>query len=82
MDEVSKLIQQAKPLYFARKRKRRILSSIIAVSCCCFLVLITSFKQDNFIYDSWMEEVYNTANGSIIEDMGLPVDEYGLLWIG
>ena len=28
----------------------------------------------------WMEEqIYRTANGSVIEDMGLPVDEYGLL---
>ena len=82
MDDISKLIQQAKPLYFARKRRRKMLGSASALICSLFLVFMTSYKQDVAIYDVWMEEVYSTANGSVIEDMGLPVDEYGLLWIG
>lgn len=82
MEEISKLIQEAKPLYFARKRRRKIMASVSAFMCCCFIVFTASFKQDAPIYDVWAEEVYAASNGSVIEDMGLPVDEYGLLWIG
>jgi len=82
MEEISKLIQEAKPLYFARKKRRKILTSAGAFMCCCLIVFTTSFKQNGLIYDVWAEEVYTASNGSVIEDMGLPVDEYGLLWIG
>ncbi|MBQ8870470.1 MAG: hypothetical protein IJ019_03745 [Alphaproteobacteria bacterium] len=82
MENISKLIQQAKPLYFARKRRRRILGSVGTLMCGCFLLFMTSVKQESLIYDVWMEEVYSASNGSIIEDLGLPVDEYGLLWVG
>ena len=82
MEDISKLIQQARPLYFARKRRRKILGSASALICGCFLVFMASYKQESLIYDVWMEDVNMVSNGSIIEDMGLPVDEYGLLWIG
>jgi hypothetical protein len=82
MEEISKLIQEAKPLYFARKKRRRILTSVGAVMCCCLIVFTATIKQNTPIYDFWEQEVYSASNGSIIEDMGLPVDEYGLLWIG
>ena len=82
MEEISKLIQEAKPLYFARKKRRRILTSIGTAMCCCLIVFTAIIKQSTPIYDFWEQEVYSASNGSIIEDMGLPVDEYGLLWIG
>ncbi|MBE6451160.1 MAG: hypothetical protein E7016_04265 [Alphaproteobacteria bacterium] len=82
MEDISKLIQQAKPLYFARKRRRKMINSAGAIMCGCFLVFMTSFKQETVIYDVWMDEVYSASNGSVIEDLGLPVDEYGLLWVG
>ena len=83
MEEISKLIQQAKPLYFARKRRRKILASTAGFLCCCFVVFSASYnQQQTIVYDIWEQEIYSASNGSIIEDMGLPVDEYGLLWIG
>lgn len=82
MEEISKLIQEAKPLYFARKKRRKIVASVGAFACSCFIVFMAGFKQNEPIYDMWTEEVYSASNGSVIEDMGLPVDEYGLLWIG
>ncbi len=82
MEEISKLIQEAKPLYFARKKRRRILTSVSVAMCCCLFVFAATVKQSTPIYDFWEQEVYSASNGSIIEDMGLPVDEYGLLWIG
>ena len=82
MEEISKLIQQAKPLYFARKKRRRIISSVSALMCGCFLIFMTSYNQQVPIYDVWIDEIYSASNGSVIEDLGLPVDEYGLLWIG
>lgn len=82
MEEISKLIQQAKPLYFARKKRRKIFVSVGSFMCCCCIVFVAAFRQPLPIYDTWALEVHNASNGSIIEDMGLPVDEYGLLWIG
>lgn len=82
MEEISKLIQEAKPLYFARKKRRKILTSVGVSLCCCFMVFTASFQENKPIYDMWSEELYSASNGSIIEDMGLPVDDYGLLWIG
>ena len=82
MENISKLIQEAKPLYFARKKRRKILASASAFICCVVAVFTANFKQNEPLYDIWSEELYSASNGSIIEDMGLPVDEYGLLWIG
>ena len=82
MEEISKLIQQAKPLYFARKRRRKAMASVGTLMCCCTLLFAVTFEHKSPIYDTWAEEVYSASNGSVIEDMGLPVDEYGLLWIG
>lgn len=82
MEEISKLIQEAKPLYFARKkRKKTLIASSMAIFCCC-IIFLANYKQNSPIYDTWSEEIYSVSNGSIIEDLGLPVDEYGLLWIG
>lgn len=81
MEEISKLIQEARPLYFARKKRRKILTSFSVAICCSLIIFTTTYKRDTMIYDIWEDEIYSASNGSIIEDMGLPVDEYGLLWI-
>lgn len=83
MEEISKIIREAKPLYFARRRKRRAMAFSAALAVCVLIVKIPMLMQTTSpVYDAWSEQIYLTENGSPIEDLGLPVDEYGLLWVG
>ena len=84
MEDISKLIQEARPLYFARKRRRKITTAIAGgvISCVLLVGVFMPQSAQPLLFDSWTEELYLTENGSIIEDMGLPVDEYGLLMVG
>ena len=79
-DDISRLIKEAKPLYYARKRRNRVIKTTLATIICVLGIQMYS-PSSNYMYDydGLSEEIYLTENGSIIEDMGLPVDEYGLL---
>ncbi len=80
VDDISILIKEAKPLYFARKRRNRIIKSTLAVVVCVLGVQwFNSSANYLYNYDGLSDEIYLTENGSIIEDMGLPIDEFGLL---
>lgn len=79
-DDISLLLKEAKPLYFARKRRNNVIKSVAAMLVCVVMVGWLSPKNYTYEYqDVWSSEIYLTENGSVIEDMGLPVDEYGLL---
>jgi len=82
MDRLDELLSEAKPYYKARKRNRRlaaITSTLGAFVVVCGLSLQNFRQTQSPIYDLWIDEIYQAENGSVIEDMGLPTDEYGLL---
>jgi len=84
MQNITDLLQEAKPLYKARKRNRRIMAvgSTLGVFCLTlFLSFSLNHQTSKPIYDLWSQEIDQLQYGSIIEDMGFPVDENGLLWI-
>ncbi len=84
MTDIDKLLQEAKPLYFKRKRSRRIGAAFSALFACCFAWSITFYSSNKTlspIYDIYNDEIYQAELGSIIEDLGLPVDEFGLLLV-
>ena len=83
MEDISSIIKEAKPLYFARKRRNRAITAL-AVMCVAFIGLRMPIRTSDtdIMYDSWTTQLYMTESGSVIEDMGLPVDEYGLLMVG
>lgn len=83
MDNISSLIKEAKPLYFARKRRRNIVKST-SVLLCLLLVGFAAYsptKSEIYSY-YWDSEFSVSDNISVIEEMGLPTDEYGLLLVG
>ena len=83
MTDLADLLKEAKPLYFARKRHRKY-AKLTSVLCAIALFGFTFYGRSNVsspIFDAWSEEIYQAQNGSAIEDLGLPVDEFGLLWI-
>ena len=83
MEDISSLIKEAKPLYFARKRRNNIIKSVLATLV--VVVGVGSFypQGQQQVYDYyWNNDLYAISDSSVIEDMGLPTDEYGLLMVG
>ena len=83
MDDISKLLQEAKPLYFSRKRQR----NRIKVGICTLVgvVMLSLFvpQKSSYIDDGeWVDYEQYISQVSPIEEMGLPVDEFGLLMVG
>lgn len=76
MERISELIKEAKPLYYERKRNVQRLKAGFA-ACFLFLALGSPFLLEKF--NSGEEAFISYGSDSVIEEMGLPVDEYGLL---
>lgn len=80
MQKVSSLIQEAKP-YIKRQKKQ---AKMIRAACAVFVVLFASLSLPIFtlgtnVYNDVIAQ--NQADAMTVEEMGLPVDEYGFLYI-
>ena len=82
MENISSLIKEAKPLYFARKRRNNIIKSSLACVALLWIGVYTFQPQTQDYTYYWDSEFNISDNISVIEEMGLPTDEYGLLMIG
>lgn len=89
MENISTLIQEAKPLYFTRKKRRHRLKLAASVLG-CFLLAQTAFIIHSRISVDDLDGLYtylydNTAFeksfafATIASDSAMPLDEYGLL---
>ena len=77
MTNISALLQEAKPIYRQRKRNKRRIQACLVILFCLGGFSLNLPKSDlNFNIE---EELYLTENGGVIEDLGLPTDEFGLL---
>ena len=76
MDNISELLKEARPLYFKRKKRREILKNsmfiFVPIILCALAILPFTFKKND-------EMNYYTSSTSIVEQMGFPTDDYGLL---
>lgn len=79
MENISNLLKEAKPLYFARKKRNNRIKATLGMLV-CVLMLSVFYPQSQTYYDI-DGEIYSLSTGSIISDMGLPTDEYGLLMV-
>lgn len=83
MQNISTLIKEAKPLYFARKkRKKQIFSVAVMLVCVAFISVMMPKKyqvDDMYYWDLGIEQPVNEQ--SYIENLGFPVDDYGLLLV-
>lgn len=84
MTDIDELLSEAKPLYVRRKKERRAIFSFLSLGVCAAFSLLMFQTQtpSGAICDVWTDEIYQAENGSVIEDMGLPTDDYGLLLVG
>ena len=74
--DISELLQEAKPLYFKRKKRNEFIKKsmyvILPIVFCSLAILSFKIKYNETNYNS-------SANTSIVEQMGFPTDDYGLL---
>lgn len=80
MLRVSELIQEAKP-YIKHNNKR---TKILKSACAAFVVVFATLSLPIFTFGTNIYENVTASNGQIsltAEEMGLPVDEYGFLYI-
>ncbi len=85
MTTIDELLSEAKPLYKRKKREKKIMASfsVLGMLLAASLFLHQPVPVSSaVIYDVWAEEIYQAENGSVIEDLGLPSDDFGLLLIG
>lgn len=77
MQKISELIQEVKPHYMAKKKKLRRLRAVAAFLFIMFFsATFGVIYSDNDLADSLMYGDTLTA-----EDLGFPVDSYGLLMV-
>ena len=77
MTDISTLLQEAKPLYKQRKRRKQQIKTFLFAFLCLSGIGLNYHAPDlNFNID---EELYLTETGGAIDDLGLPTDDYGLL---
>lgn len=83
MEDISSLIKEAKPLYFARKKRNaRIKTALAALVVFAGIGHFYSGGGEQVYEYYWNNDLYAVNESSVIEDMGLPTDEYGLLMVG
>lgn len=92
MNQISDLIREAKPLYFARKKRRECLQKIGFLIVCLLMFpfwsesqignvsLDTSFSYFEILYD---DQAFDMAFGwdDQVNNEGIPIDEFGLVRI-
>lgn len=76
MQKVSELIQEAKP-YIQKSKKKK---TALKVACAAFAVISMSACFQFFATTGLYDEIAY-SNTPTIEEMGLPVDEYGFLLV-
>lgn len=76
MQRVSALIQEAKP-YIKRTKK----NNMLKIACILTIVLFSSLSIPLLIGAGKLYDDYMAYNSPTIEEMGLPVDEYGFLLV-
>lgn len=80
MENISNLLKEAKPMYFARKRRNNIIKTTLSMLVCVVMLGIYMPGNRTNFYDLY-ENIDKIQTGSVLEDMGFPVDEYGLLMV-
>lgn len=90
MDDISKLLQEAKPLYFAHKRRNNRIKAALGMALLAVGLNfgVSVYKpaynsyENNVLVSMLEQQTSSSEQESVIEEMGLPVDDYGLLMIG
>lgn len=78
MDRVSELIGEVRPHYLVKSRKRPALKAVCALMLLIFCAFSFELMEN---YDD-MTDTLRYGNTLSAEDLGFPVDSYGLIAVG
>lgn len=80
MQKVSNLIKEVTPLY---KKKRAVRKNAVAMAASFLMIFLAFFAMQISNPDSFVNETIASISGSnyTYEQMGLPVDEFGLIMV-
>lgn len=82
MQDISELLKEAKPLYLARKKRHnRIKAGVVMLTCAMFVIAFLPQKQSTEGLVYWDLGYTGTESETYVENLGLPVDDYGLLLV-
>ena len=79
MNKVSELIQEAKPYLLTQQRQQQKKTNILKTACTVFALFIAGSFLPVLMHSEVGERL--AMSSPSIEEMGLPVDEYGLLMV-
>ncbi len=77
MDKVSKLLKEVKPYYISKRKsmaKLKITCAMITIMLCTTVMGVVNFNTD-------VSDIIKYGNTLSADDLGLPVDAYGLLMV-
>jgi len=77
MNKVSKLLQEVKPYYIAKRKNLAKLKAACAIS----VILLSSVTMGIINFNSDISDIIKYGNTLSAEDLGLPTDAYGLLMV-
>lgn len=77
MDKVSDLIKEVRP-YYLNKRKN---SAKFKMACALFLILLSGTVMGVINFNPDISDIIKYGTALSAEDLGFPVDSYGLLMV-
>ena len=77
MQKVSELLQEVKP-YYAKKRKT---FARLKAACALFLIMVCGTTLGIINLNTDISDTLKYGSALSAEDLGLPVDSYGLIYI-
>lgn len=77
MDKVSNLLKEVKPYYVEKRQK----TAKLKMACAVLAVLFSGTTLGVINFNSDISDIIKYGNTLSAEDLGLPVDSYGLLMV-
>ena len=77
MDKVSDLLKEVKP-YYINKRKN---TARLKIACAILTIMLSAVTMGVVNFNTDISDIIKYGNTLSAEDLGLPVDSYGLLMV-
>ena len=77
LDKVSNLLKEVKPYYIEKRKK----TAKLKMACAVFAILFCGTTIGVINFDSDVSDIIKYGNTLSAEDLGLPVDAYGLVMV-
>lgn len=77
MDKVSELLKEVKPYYVSKRRN----TAKLKIACAMLTIMLSTVTMGLVNFNTDISDIIKYGNTLSAEDLGLPVDAYGLLMV-